>query len=174
MTQADVQTWLERMAAALADGDAELVTQLGGHREQTTARLWRGQVLVDWEPDPSAGGCLLRPAQLQRLHALHAEVSQSGAELRLRASGRILQALSPGHRELVAQLGGPRRLELRLRLQPTATGYRGSETYVVLDGGRARSLLQLTAEVRLRQSETRAQDSAPAGPASPRSTPAPR
>ena len=43
--------------------------------KSTAARLWRSQVLVDWEPDPQAGGCLLRPDLLRRLVALHARRS---------------------------------------------------------------------------------------------------
>lgn len=158
--------WLERMLAAVADGDARLSTRLGGHHEQTTARLWRGQVLVDWEPDPTAGGCLVRPDRLRRLAALHAAVTATDSELRMRASGRIVQALSPEHGELVAHLGGPARVELRLALRRSPHGYRGTETYVLLETGRATPLLELTADVRPRP--------AAAPPGSPRKTPATR
>ena len=53
----DLEAWLASVERALADGDATLSTELGDHRETTNARLWRGQVLVDWEPDSQAGGC---------------------------------------------------------------------------------------------------------------------
>jgi hypothetical protein len=161
-----VDEWLAWMAAVLANGDAVLTTHLGRQREQTSARLWRGQVLVDWEPDETAGGCLVRPAHLRRLLVLHAKLEATHAELRLRASGQVLQALSPEHRELVAQLGGAERVELRLELRRQASGYRGTETYVLRGAGRATPLLQLEAEVRQRTAE--------AGPGSPRSTPATR
>jgi hypothetical protein len=70
-----VERCLAAVESALLDADATLSTDLGGHRESTTARLWRGQVLVDWEPDARAGDCLLRPELLRRLIALGARVS---------------------------------------------------------------------------------------------------
>ena len=82
------------MEAAVADADAELTTVLGGHRESVQARLWRGRVLVDWEPDDSAGDCLLRPELLRRLLALHAQPELTARELRIQAPGRTVAALS--------------------------------------------------------------------------------
>src|ERR1700716_453689 len=99
----DVESCLASVEAALADADADLSTDLGGHRELTSARLWRGQVLVDWEPDPQAGGCLLRPALLRRLIALHAEVVREDAGLRINAPGRVVAGLSAEHADLVTR-----------------------------------------------------------------------
>jgi hypothetical protein len=161
-----VQALLEAMDSTLADADAELVTVLGGHREVTKARVWQGKVLVDWEADEQAGGCLLRPALVRRLIALHAEtrVPTSESELRLRASGRIVAALSEVHRDLVAQLGGPTRVELRARLRFTTGVYDGGEeTYVVLDRGQRLEVVKLSARLVRRALH----------PASPRTWPAP-
>jgi hypothetical protein len=163
----NVQTSLEAMASTLADADAELVTILGGHREIAQARLWQGQILVDWEPDEQAGGCLLRPELVRRLLALHADgtIHDNGAELRLRAAGRIVAGLSEAHRELVSQLGGAARVELRARLRfADGTYVGGEEIYSVLDRGRRLDVVTLTARVQRR--------AAPA--ASPRTSPAPR
>src|SRR5215216_6504459 len=99
---------LSGVETALADGDAQVVISLGGQREETSARLWRGQVLVDWEPDATAGGCLLRPDLLRRLVALHAAVRVDGQSLAIQASGQIVAALSPEHADLVRRLGGTR------------------------------------------------------------------
>src|SRR5215831_14135415 len=68
---------LAAIEAALQDGDARLSTTLGGRQELTVARLWRGQVLVDWEPDPRAGDCLLRMDLLRRLLDLHPKITSS-------------------------------------------------------------------------------------------------
>src|SRR5437773_4239721 len=108
----DIEACLDRIDGALADADADLSTDLGGHHELTSARLWRGQVLIDWEPDPQAGGCLLRPALLRRLIALHATTELSPAVLRINAPGRIVAGLSAEHADLVSRLGGARRVEL--------------------------------------------------------------
>jgi hypothetical protein len=163
----DVAAALEVMQATLADADAELVTVLGGHREVTQARLWQGKVLVDWEPDEQAGDCLLRPELIRRLIALHAEASMhpKESELHVQAKGRIVVGLSDVHRELVAQLGGAARVELRARLRFAATTYQGGEeTYAVVDAGRRLEVLRLT--VRLQRRAARA--------ASPHTSPAPR
>jgi hypothetical protein len=163
----DLEASLEVMASTLADADAELVTVLGGHREATQARLWQGKVLVDWEPDEQAGGCLLRPALVRRLLALHADATLLAAEseLRLRASGRIVSALSETHAQLVNQLGGAARVELRARLRFGAGGYEGGdEVYSVVDRGRPLAVVRLTASVRRRA----------AHPGSPHTSPAPR
>jgi hypothetical protein len=157
---------LEAMASTLADADAELVTVLGGHREATQARLWQGKVLVDWEPDEQAGGCLLRPALVRRLLALHADatLTAGGSVLRLRASGRIVVALSDTHAQLVAQLGGASRVELRARLRFSAGVYEGGdEVYSVVERGRRIDVVTLTANVRRRAAQ----------PGLPRRSPAP-
>src|SRR5437660_3887093 len=106
---ADVAACLDSVEAGLANADAQLTTDLGGHHELTSARLWRGQVLVDWEPDPQAGGCLLRPALLRRLIALRANINSEADVLRISATGRIVAGLSAEHADLVARLGGARR-----------------------------------------------------------------
>jgi hypothetical protein len=147
----DLESSLEAMASTLADADAELVTDLGGHREVAQARLWQGKVLVDWEPDEQAGGCLLRPALVRRLLALHADATlhSGGLELRLRASGRVVTALSETHAQLVTQLGGAARVELRARLRFAGATYEGGdEVYSVVERGRRFDVLRLTASVR--------------------------
>src|SRR5438067_6937184 len=102
----NVEACLDSVEVAVANADAELSTDLGGHHELTSARLWRGQVLVDWEPDPRAGGCLLRPAMLRRLIALHADVAHDGDVLRIRAPGRFVAGLSAGSARLAGRPGG--------------------------------------------------------------------
>jgi hypothetical protein len=161
----DVAARLASVETALTDAYAELSTDLGDHHEQTSARLWRGQVLIDWEPDPQAGGCLLRPDLLQRLIALHAHVELNGEELRIVAPGRVVAALSREHAEIVDRLGGGRRVELRMALRFASEAYLGGkETYYVLERGQRVPLLRLTADVK----------TTPLGEGSPRTTPAPK
>jgi hypothetical protein len=161
----DVEACLASVDAALDDADADLSTDLGDHHELTTARLWHSQVLVDWEPDEQAGDCLLRPALLRRLIALHALVDQDVNGLRISAPGRIVAALSPGHAGLVARLGGARRIELHATLRFGAEGYRGGyETYYLVERGKRVALLRLTADVRPRRARE----------ASPRRSPVPK
>ncbi len=163
---AEVAACLDSVEAALANADAELTTDLGGHRELTSARLWRGQVLVDWEPDSQAGGCLLRPALLRRLIALHAAVEHEGAVLRISAPGRIVAGLSAEHADLVARLGGARRVELRATLRFEGSVYRGGdETYFLVERGQRQTLVRVGADVRPRLSGS--------PEASPRRSPAP-
>jgi hypothetical protein len=160
----DLEACLAAMEAAVADADAELTTVLGGQRDSVRARLWRGQVLVDWEPDELAGGCLLRPALIRRLIALHADTALKNDELRLNAPGRSVAALSSEHAELVARMGGARRITLQARLRFADGVYRGGEeAYVVVSQGRSAPLLRLIADVRPRATQ----------PASPRTSPAP-
>jgi hypothetical protein len=147
----DVEARLASVEAALADADADLSTDLGGHHERTSARLWRGQVLVDWEPDPHAGGCLLRPTLLRRLIALHAHVEHEPDVLQITAPGRIVAGLSAEHADLVARLGGARRVELRAALRFEDDVYRGGhETYYLVERSQRQALLRLSAEVRPR------------------------
>jgi hypothetical protein len=151
----DVAASLASVEAALADADADLSTDLGGLRETTRARLWRGQVLVDWEPDRAAGGCLLRPDLLRRLIALHAQIDGDAATLRITAAGRVVAGLSPEHADLVARLGGARRVELRATLRFAAGAYLGGhETYYLLERGQRVAILRLTADVQPRTSPT--------------------
>lgn len=98
---------------------------------------------MDWERDDVAGGCLLRPALIRRLLALHATVERPTPDLvRVRAAARIVSALSPRHARLLERLGQPAELQLRLRFaHGVYTG--GEEAYRV---GRA-VLLRLTARV---------------------------
>src|SRR5260370_15210964 len=100
----DLQASLASVEAALADADADLSTDLGDYHEVTTARLWRNQVLVDWEPDSQAGGCLLRPDLLRRLVALHARVALANGGLYISAQGPVRASLSVEHARLVALL----------------------------------------------------------------------
>jgi hypothetical protein len=147
----EVAARLASVEAALADADADLSTDLGGHRETTRARLWRGQVLVDWEPDHTAGGCLLRPDLLRRLVALHAQIDTEADVLRITAPGRVVVALSPEHADLVSRLGGAHRVELRAVLRFDTENYLGGqETYYLLEHGQRAALLRLTAGVQPR------------------------
>ena len=147
----NVEGCLAAVESALMDADATLSTDLGGHREVTSARLWRGQVLVDWEPDTRAGGCLLRPDLLRRLIALHATVGLKDDVMTLRAAGRVVAALSPAHAELVHQLGGASRVELVAHLNFKGDEYLGGdETYRLVRGGSRVPLLRLVANVRVR------------------------
>jgi hypothetical protein len=142
---------LDLVDAAVEDAHATLSTEVGGHHEVAAVRLWRGQVLVDWEPDDHAGGCLLRPALLQRLIALHATTVRSAQTVTLTAPGRVVAALSPSHADLVRRLGGARRVELRVALRFGDGAYLGGEeAYSVLEGGKRVTLLRLRAEVRSR------------------------
>jgi hypothetical protein len=162
----DVEQYLASVEAALQDADANLSTDIGGHREQTSARLWRGQVLVDWEPDQRAGDCLLRPSLLRRLIALHARVDARPNGLILTASGRLVSDLTAEHADVVKRLGGSRRVELEVRLRITQGVYRGGdETYFLVERGRRMPLLRLEGHVRLRPA---------AQPESPRTSRAPK
>jgi hypothetical protein len=139
---------LDLVAAAVLNADATLSTDVGGHQELTHVRLWRGQVLVDWEPDAQAGGCLLRPELLRRLIALHASARSTDESLTLTASGRVVASLSPAHGDLVRRLGGARRVELRIVLLFGGGEYRGGdETYYVRERGKELTLLRLRAQV---------------------------
>ncbi len=147
----DIEACLASVEMALADADVDLTTDLGGQRELSSARLWRGQVLIDWEPDPQAGGCLLRPALLRRLIALHADIEFEGEVLSISAPGRIVAGLSAEHADLVAQLGGARRVELRAALRFEGEVYRGgNETYYLVVRGQRQGLVRLSADVRPR------------------------
>jgi hypothetical protein len=148
----DLEAFVARVEAALVDADADLSTDLGDHHEVTSARLWRNQVLVDWEPDPQAGGCLLRPDLLRRLVALHARVEPAADGVRITAPGRVVAALSAEHADLVARLGGVQRVEMRATLRFEGQMYRGGqETYYLVERGRRLALLRLSADVRPRQ-----------------------
>jgi len=155
---------LEAIEAALQDADARLSTSLGGRQEVTTARLWRGQVLVDWEPDPRAGDCLLRVDLLRRLLELHAKATVAADTVILEAAGRVVAGLSEEHAALVRRLGGARKVTLTITLRFKANNYMGGEeTYALVDRGRATPLLHLEAQVELRRARA----------ASPRTSPVP-
>ena len=159
----DIEPWLGRIEAALADADADLSTDLGGNHDVTRARLWRNQVLVDWEPDSQAGGCLLRPELLRRLVALKARVEPAADGLSISAPGRVVAALSAEHADLVARLGGARRVEMRATLHFEAELYRGGqEIYYLVERGRRLALLRLTADVRPRQVREASRRTSPA------------
>src|ERR1700676_4993653 len=159
----DIEAFLASVEAALVDADADLSTDLGDHHEVTSARLWRNQVLVDWEPDPQAGGCLLRPDLLRRLVALHAHVEPAPEGISISAPGRVVAALSAEHADLVARLGGARRVEMRATLRFEADVYRGGrETYYLVERGQHLPLLRLTADVRPRQVRAASRRTSPA------------
>jgi hypothetical protein len=139
----------------LDDADATITLHVGGQTEVTRVRLWHGEVRVAWEPDPNAGGCLLRPALLRRLVALHAEVASSARGVRLRAPGRILVSLSAEHADLVQRLGGPSHVVLQVLLRFTDGRYvGGEEAYFVTERGARAALMRLTVEVRSRSVAT--------------------
>ena len=161
----DIDAALARVEAALLDADARLSTDLGDRHEVATARLWRGQVLVDWEADTQAGDCLLRVELLRQLVAQRAQIRFASDEVVLQAPGRMVAALSSEHAALVRRLGGARRVEMTLRLRFVAETYvGGEETYSLVERGRRVPLLRLTAEVTVRTPRA----------ASPRTSPAPR
>jgi hypothetical protein len=162
----DLHGALARVEAALLDADVQLSTDLGGQREVTSARLWRGQVLVNWAPDTQAGDCLLRVELLRRLADLHAQVGCQAQELLLRAPGRTVAALSAEHAALVHRLGGARRVALRVRLRFDVDGtyVGGEEIYALVERGRSVPLLRLSAEVKVRTARA----------ASPHRSPAPK
>jgi hypothetical protein len=161
----DLEAALANVEVALLDADARLSTDLGDRQEVTTARLWRGQVLVDWEADAQAGDCLLRVDLLRRLVALRARTRFAGDDLVVQAPGRIVAALSSEHAGLVRRLGGARRVELTLRLRFAGNVYvGGEETYSLVERGRHVPLLRLIAEVSVRTPRA----------ASPRTSPAPK
>ena len=157
---------LERCLAgveqALDDGDATLSIRLGDHLETATARLWRGQVLVDWEPDVQAGGCLLRVALLRRLIALHAHVSLCDTAVTLRAPGRVVAGLSAAHADLVRRLGGARRVELLVTLEFADGVYTGGvEAYHVVERGQRVPLVSVHADVRVRSARAASPNTSP-------------
>lgn len=157
-----LQTCLNGVEEALANGDAELTLEMGGYRDVTRARLWQGQVLVDWERDEVAGGVLLRPSLVHRLVALGASVesSEQSPDVMLRAGPRVVAALSPGHAALAARLDGQAELRVTLRCTSDGTYLGGEELYSVpasaaragtrVQPPAAAALLRLTAEVRRR------------------------
>ncbi|MDQ6673623.1 MAG: hypothetical protein M3069_23255 [Chloroflexota bacterium] len=160
----DIQAYLGSVEAALADADAELSTDLGGNHEVTRARLWRNKVLIDWEPDSQAGGCLLRPHLLRRLVALNARLAFDAGGFSITAPGRVVAALSAEHADLVSRLGGARRVEMHATLRFEAEAYRGGqETYYLVERGQRQALLRLSADVVPRRVPE----------ASPRTSPAP-
>jgi hypothetical protein len=161
---AELERALARIESALLDGDARLSTDLGDRREETTARLWRGQVLVDWEADTQAGDCLLRVELLRQLVGLRARTCFVADDLDVQAPGRMVAALSSEHAALVRRLGGARRVEMALRLRFVANTYvGGEEVYSLVERGRHVPLLRLTADVTVRTPRT----------TSPRTSPAP-
>lgn len=138
--------------AALADGDARLSTVLGAHLQEVThVRLWRGQVLVDWEPDAEAGDCLFRPALLRRLVLLDARVTLKPNALELHASERMVAALSARHAELVQSLRHVGRFDLSVRLRFEQQTYReGLEMHTLIRNGHHIALMRLEADVKVR------------------------
>jgi hypothetical protein len=151
--------WLAAVEAALQNADAGLVTELGGREERTAAKLWRGQVLVDWQPDANAGDCLLRPDLLRALVEQGADVSRPHGEVVLVAPGRVVATISERHAALVKRLGGARRVSLRVRLHFDGDTYvAGEETYSV----RTNSLLRLSADIKVRQASTTSPHTSPA------------
>jgi hypothetical protein len=144
----------------LQDADARLTTDLGGQQEVTQARLWHGQVLVDWDPDPRAGDCLFRPDLLRELRAT---ITTHDQDIRMEAKGHAVAALSAEHAALVRRLGGARRIALTLTLRFQGNTYLGGdETYWLVERGQRSPLLRLSAEVQLRQARAASPHTSPA------------
>lgn len=122
------------MEAALVDANADISVTLGGLTETTRARIVQGRVLVEWEPDDSAGGVLLRPVLVRRLLALNARVRVAPHNVLLQTPPRVMRALSPAHAALADRFPARRAPELlvRLRFAPASGDYQGGdETYSV-------------------------------------------
>ena len=161
----DFDAALASIEAALVNSEARLSVELGGHREDSRARLWHGRVLIDWEPDSQAGDCLLRPELLRRLVTLGARRLEGAGELRLTASGRVVSALSEGHAEFVRQLGGAKRIELTIVMSFTDGAYVGGrETYFLIERRHRVPLMRIDADLKVAHSDP---------PVSPRTSPAP-
>jgi hypothetical protein len=157
------------MREPLADGYAELDTEIGGHRESAQARLWRGQVLVDWERDEAAGGCLVRPELVQRLLALNATARVEGTDVVVTAGPRVVASLSERHARLAAGVQPAPTLSLRLRFDGPDGAYTGGEERYEAPAGVSRRTARPTVVLRLR---ARVHAGAPR-PASPRTSTAP-
>jgi len=143
------------MEESLVDGYADLDLEIGGHHERTQARLAHGQVLVDWERDDTAGGCLLRPALVRRLLLLNARVRCEPRAVELTAGAQLLSRLSEEHARLVRGVAPQPTLSLRLRFDgPSLAAYvGGEERYEVPSLGRGRAttpttILRLRARLR--------------------------
>jgi hypothetical protein len=147
------------MEQALVEGSADLDLEIGGHHELSHARLARGQVFVDWEPDDTAGGCLLRAALVRRLVLLNARVRREPAAVVLTAGPPLLRRLSDEHARLVQGVVPQPTLMLRLRFDGPDGAYAGGEErYEVPHQGRGRadvSPVILRLRVRLRAAATR-------------------
>jgi len=151
-----VDPYLAAMQAALADADATLSTDLGGERTITTVRLWRDQALVDWEPDPSVGDCLFRPALVRRLVDLHAAVHVVKDGVVVEAPGQVVASLSPEHSELVQRMGGARRVHMTVTLSFADGLYEGgTQAFEVVERGRRLPFMQLTARIKARAASPR-------------------
>jgi hypothetical protein len=75
--------------------------------------------------------------------------------LTIRASGRVVAALSPAHADLVRQLGGPSRVEMVASLRFRRDAYvGGEEAYFLARRGSRAPLLRVYAEVRVRPART--------------------
>lgn len=156
----DLEAFLARMADTVQDADATLEIAIGGLTETTRVRLWRGQVLVDWEPDDEAGDCLLRPDLVRRLATLGASAEASARGLRVRANSRVVARLSHRHAAFVAQVAAPAALRMDLYFDGDQGVYLGgSETYAV--SGSDASLLTLRASVERRPPRGTSEQTAP-------------
>lgn len=158
-----IEPALAAMEEALVNADAEITLTMGGYQEISTARVWQGAVLVEWERDDTAGGVLLRPALAARLVALGTPVertrSMAGTKtVSLHASPRIVAALSPHHAQLARQLGEAATLHVTLNFDAAGSYVGGEERYAVQPRGGKRTaragteapLLRLTVGVRRR------------------------
>ena len=156
MTDVDVEAFLTSVERAAADADATLSTDIGSHRERTAARLWKGQVLVDWEPDPTTGDILLRPELLRRLVAFTRTSRSREVICRSRRRGgswRVSVRSMPSWSSVWAARGGSScRMTLRLRGRDLSRRRRG------VSAGRARSgavAVEVSAEVTAREGSPR-------------------
>ncbi len=144
----DLDPYLRRMDAALADADAEITVALGGLVETISARVWMGQVMVEWERDESAGGLLLHPRLVERLAALGGTPKLDGESVGFDVGPQVVRALDAYRLRLGGQLGTSPHLRLTLRFDGPGGAYTGGEeAYVVPGTKRETTLLRLTAQV---------------------------
>lgn len=148
--RATALAWCEWMEASLTDAEVHLKIEIGGLREESIARVWQGQVLVDWERDDDAGGCLLRPHLVRRLVELGGRlVEETPTRLRLRGAPRVVAALGPGHAGLATGLARSPAIEVTLMRDDAGTYLGGTEEYR-LAGRQGAPLMRLEARVRPR------------------------
>lgn len=142
-----VEAMLHAVEQRTQDAQARLSVRVAGVEDVgSVVRLWRGQVLVGWERDEIAGGCLLRPSLLRRLVALGARVELRRRSLRLTGSPRVVAALSDEHARMAAGASQGARLKIALRFDEDGAYTQGEEVYEI-GGARPTELIRMTAQL---------------------------